>query len=1365
MVVSTAILTAAESATWASVQPDFREFCLNCHSTEKQKGDLDLEQFRTLNDIRKQPKVWQAVVEQIELGEMPPKDKPQPTAARREAMLGWVRNALDELALEKAGDPGPVVLRRLSHAEYTHTVRDLTGVESLDPVREFPVDGAAGEGFVNTGQSLVISPSLFTKYLDAAKELSTHAVLLPEGIRLSAFTTRRDQTEELMGKIRSLYRKYSDASGADRVNLQGIIFDTNEGGRVPVARYLAVTIEERSILDSGAEGVARVARERGLSAKYLGLLYDALKGGSSSMLLDPIRERWRRATVADVPVLAAEVAAWQGALWKFSPVGHIGKLGGPKAWMEPVTPALVRQELRLKVPSEPATGEWTVHLAAGTAGDGATGDVVRWVNPRLSVAGKPEIPVAQVRGLMADLESRRGRIVSSVSRYLGAILESTAAGASDIATIATKRGVDAAELAVWLDYLGVGPAGPLKVSGHLATAQRGLAGHAFVNGWGNPDLPSVVANSSDERVRIPGDLRPHSVAMHPSPTLQVAAGWLSPIDGTVTIQGVVQHAHPECGNGVAWTVELRRGATRRRLAQGNSQGAKEVVFGPLTSVAVQRGDLVSLLIGPRDGNHSCDLTRVDLTLTPADEARRWNLAADVSPDITAANPHADRQGNAGVWHFYTEPVTGAGDYAPVIPPGSLLARWLEAKDVAAREDLVGELGRLLSAEGAAGATGPDLALRQQMLSLSGPLLGGARLPVPVKIGSPAGTGSWGLDPGLFGPAPTSGLMVEAGPNDLCVQAPAVVEIRLPRELVAGREFVVTGELEPRAGKEGTVQFQISTNRPVMNGAVAGLPVVVSDSGAARARVEAGMDAFRALFPAALCYTKIVPVDEVVTLTLHHREDGALTRLMLDAREGEELDRLWSELHFVSQDALTLVDAFEQLWQYATQDADPKVFEPLREPIRQRAVLFREEQAKAEPSHLQSVLNFARSAYRRPLTEDERSGLRALYRQLRAEGLGHEEGIRYLLARVLVAPAFLYRAESPGPGKDPSPVSEWEMASRLSYFLWSSLPDGVLRQNAAAGRLQGADAVSKEAGRMLKDAKVRRLAEEFGCAWLHIHGFNTLDEKSERHFPGFAELRADMYEESIRFFTDFFQNDRPVTDLLNSDRTFLNEALAKHYGIPGVAGPEWRMVSGIQQHGRGGILGQAAVLAKQSGASRTSPILRGNWLCEVLLGEKLPKPPKDVPQLPEDEAGTEGLTVRQLVEKHSSDTRCSGCHRRIDPYGFSLEAYDAIGRRRARDLGDRPVATRVVAPDGSEFEDLAGLRDYLVTKRRDVFVRQFCRKLLGYALGRSVQLSDGPLLKEMTTALQANGYRVSVAVDTIVRSPQFLNIRGRDAAED
>src|SRR5262249_45199992 len=162
----------------------------------------------------------------------------------------------------------------------------------------------------------------------------------------------------------------------------------------------------------------------------------------------------------------------------------------------------------------------------------------------------------------------------------------------------------------------------------------------------------------------------------------------------------------------------------------------------------------------------------------------------------------------------------------------------------------------------------------------------------------------------------------------------------------------------------------------------------------------------------------------------------------------------------------------------------------------------------------------------------------------------------------------------------------------------------------------------------------------------IHAFDELDEKSERHFPTFAKLRGAMYEESIQFFTDLFASDRPVTAILDADDTFLNEDLAKHYGIPNVKGPEWRRVDGVKPFGRGGILAQATTLAKQSGASRTSPILRGNWVSEVLLGERLPRPPKGVPQLPDDEAATDGLTVRQLVEKHASDAKCSVCHRRI-----------------------------------------------------------------------------------------------------------------------
>src|SRR5262249_2824088 len=213
---------------------------------------------------------------------------------------------------------------------------------------------------------------------------------------------------------------------------------------------------------------------------------------------------------------------------------------------------------------------------------------------------------------------------------------------------------------------------------------------------------------------------------------------------------------------------------------------------------------------------------------------------------------------------------------------------------------------------------------------------------------------------------------------------------------------------------------------------------------------------------------------------------------------------------------------------------------------------------------------------------------------------------------------------------------WELANRLSYFLFSSLPDRELTEAAAAGRLIDPDVLVAQAGRMLRGPRIRRLATEFACQWLHIYDFEALDEKSERHFPEFAALRGDMYEEAIRFFTDLFQRDASILEIWDADHTFVNEALAKFYEIPGIEGPDWRRVEGARKNSRGGLLGFAATLAKQSGASRTSPILRGNWVSEVLLGEKLPRPPKDVPRLPEDETATEGLTVRQLVERHSSD---------------------------------------------------------------------------------------------------------------------------------
>ncbi|MCW5558867.1 MAG: DUF1592 domain-containing protein [Verrucomicrobiae bacterium] len=890
----------------------------------------------------------------------------------------------------------------------------------------------------------------------------------------------------------------------------------------------------------------------------------------------------------------------------------------------------------------------------------------------------------------------------------------------------------------------------------------------------------MAANASDQAVRIPGNLKARGVVVHPSPDRLAAIGWRSPTNGPMQISARVTHAHPECGNGVTWTLELRRGATRQRLAAGVAQGGKPVETG-LIAAAIRAGDLVSVLIGPRDGNHSCDLTDVELSLRiGGPDPVEWNLNRDVASDILAGNPHADSLGNPGVWSFYTAPVSGS-DSGPLIPSGSLLARWLAAESASERETLAQSLQSLLIEDAGAlpqDPNAPDAVLRRQLVSLGGPLFRSAWTADGASEAAPSD--SWGLDPALFGHHPDGGAVT---PGSLCVAAPSILEVRLPADLVTGGDWVVSAVPDPVFGTNGSTQVEVLFERPADPSALkpgtptaaptpaiwtdarvparSSAPILVADGSPARARIEAGLDAFRQWFPAAACYTKIVPVDEVVTLTLFHREDEPFARLLLDDAERGQLDRLWSELRFVSQDALTLVDAFEQLWQYATQDADPKVFEPMRQPILERAAAYRKQLRDAEPAQLDAVVALAGRAYRRPLRDSEIAELQTLYATLRGEDIPHDDALRLVLARVWTSPAFLYRIEAAPAGAEFSPVSDWELATRLSYFLWSSVPDEELRAAAAAGRLHEPEVLAAQARRMLRDPRVRRLAIEFACAWLHIHGFDELDEKSERHFPTFAAVRGSMYEEAIRFFADAIQSDAPIAEWFDADHSFLNAALAEHYGIPGVTGEEWQRVGGLRARGRGGILGLGATLSKQSGASRTSPILRGNWISEVLLGERLPRPPKDVPRLPEDEA-TETLTMRQLTEKHSSDPRCAGCHARIDGFGFALEGFDAVGRFRAQDLGGRPVDTHARLPDGTEVEGAVGLRQYLMTRKRDAVMRQFHRKLLGYALGRGVMLSDKPLLASMVSASKAGNDRFSAAVEAIVRSRQFREIRGREA---
>ncbi len=1343
------------------VRPILDQHCMKCHAADVQEGTLDLEQFTKLEDVRRSTRTWLKVAEMLDNGEMPPKKAPQPSPDVRKRLRGWVADYLKAESLASAGDPGPVVLRRLGNAEYTYTLLDLTGVD-LQPAREFPVDGAAGEGFTNTGNALVMSPALLSKYLDAGKKIADHAVLLPDGIRFSPGATRRDWTDEVLARIRSFYGRFTDSGGGTQVNLQGIVFGTNEGGRLPLEKYLAATIRERQALASGASSIADVARAHGLNAKYLGTLWSTLNGGDRSPILDVVRDRWRQSSPDPTGAVASEIGEWQKALWRFTSVGQIGKVGGPKAWMEPVTPITARQEVRLKMPATDGD-EVTLSLVAGDAGDGNEHDFVVWDKPRLVAPGRPDLLLRDVRDVAHQLASLRDRAFSSAARCLAASAEaSVAEGQVDVPALARRHGVEPAILAAWLDYLGISTDGAVvKIDTPLTGKIVKASGYDFVNGWGSGETPNVVANSSGQHVRIPGNLKPHSVAMHPSPSQRVAAGWMSPVSAVLRVEGRVQHAHPECGNGVTWSLELRRGAVRQKLAAGVAVGAKGVPVGPIRDVAVQPGDLVSLLIGPRDGNHACDLTAVDLTLDAG--GPDWNLGREVSPSILAGNPHRDAYGNRSVWYFYTEPDSG-NPSERVIPAGSLLARWQKAATAAERQRLAQDLETLLKSGKPVAKESPDGLLYRQLSSLRGPLVSAVRLENPEKGAANTITESKrpaiGLDPALFGKHP-GGAAIDAA--SLCVQAPNVFEVRLPAELVEGCEMVTGGTLDPGTGREGSVQLRLLSGQSEVPRRVSpSQPIVVLDGSTARQRFEAAFDAVRELFPPSLCYTKIVPVDEVITLTLFYREDGHLRRLMLDRAQAAELDRLWAELHFLSQDALTKVDAFQQLLEYASQDADPRVFEPMRKSIDDRASAFRRELAAAEPRHLDTAIALADRAVRRPLSGTEAGELRELYRTLRREEIPHDEAIRLVLARVLVSPAFLYRLEKPPAGPKAAPVSDWELASRLSYFLWSSMPDLELRQEAASGRLHRPDVLMAQARRMSKDPRVRRLATEFACQWLHIYDFDSLDEKSPRHFPMFAGLRGAMHEEAILFFTDLFQNDGSMLSVLDGDHTFLNEALAKHYGISGVTGPEWRRVDGVKKYGRGGILGLAATLAKQSGASRTSPILRGNWVAEVLLGDKLPRPPKNVPQLPDDEAATQGLTMRQLVERHTSDPRCASCHSRIDAFGYALEAYDAIGRRRDRDLGDRPINTAARLRDGTEFDGLDGLRRYLGTTRRDALMRQFSKKLLGYALGRGTQLSDQPLLDLMEQTLKNNEYRFWAVLETVVGSRQFREIRGKDA---
>lgn len=1335
------------------VRPLLKQFCGECHAGATVEAEVDLDEFATVADLRKDTSVWIRIRGVLETRQMPPKESPHPTDAQQQLLETWVRGFLRREAEAMAGDPGPVGLRRLNNEEYAYTVQDLTGVPGLNPTREFPVDGAAGEGFINTSSGQSMSPSLIGKYVDAAREVVQHAVLTPDGLTFSAGISRREWTDERLARVQEFYRRFTthrnvmvEVGGTGQVN--------NDGGAIPVAAYLRALTVHRAALQAGTMTVAQLAVQSDVSERYLGLLWNVLRPDSTvtSPLLAQLRRRWQASGEDQLPHLVAAITASQQALWRFETVGQLTEGGKQKTWMHPVSTLVGGQDLRVPAGSGTASEEEvSFWLTAHDLGDGNEQDQVVWRNPHLEfgpdAAGDRHPPLA-VRGLSERLERADAVMTAELNRtaeYLQ-LLRTARQSETPIAELATAAGLNAAVAERWGELLALGTRGERAIDGLYTQRAENVQGYATVNGWGKPETPSMLTNRGEDEVKfltlvVPG----RSVVMHPSPTEDAIAAWRSPMAGTVKLSGLVSDADGVCGNGAAWRLELLSDTGVTVLAQGVYDNGQRNEFAVPQEVQIAKDDVLSLIVNARDNNHACDTSHVSLTIAEVDgEGRTWDMSRDVVDRILESNPLPDSFGNERIWHFCASGAKSAPQSR--IVGGSKLAEWRQAVSAEGDDDQLQMLGREVQAVLQAADPGQLAEADQQQLAhLRNPL---GPLRWLLSSGGDAGpaVAPFGVQNGEYA--------VDA--DSILTPAPVVTSLSIPRVLTAGAELVLRAEIH-EAASGGSVQVGLHAQQPDLSDVfAAGGAILVRPGSDTERSLQAAQEEYRNLFPAAVCYSRIVPVDEVVTMALYFREDDHLRRLLLNEGERAELERLWDDLLYVAQEPLALTVAFEQIYEFATQDRPDLViaFGPMRAPINQRGEEFRERMRQTEPLHVQSVLDFANRAWRRELSGGDQQQLRTFYAQLRETGIEHEAAINLTLMRILSSPAFLYRTEKAAEGAKRGAVTGSELATRLSYFLWSSVPDDELRERGDSGALLQDDVLQGQMTRMLRDERTRRLAVQFACQWLHLRNFDQNDDKNEALYPQFAELRDEMYEETVLFFTDLFRRDGSVLEMLDSDVTFVNATLAGHYGIPGVDGDSWQKVSGMKQAGRGGVLGMASFLASQSGASRTSPILRGNWVYETLLGDRLPKPPPNVPQLPETVPS--GLTERQLIEQHSSVAECAKCHLKIDPYGFALEQFDAIGRRR-----EAVVDTGTTLEDGSQIAGLDGLRQYLLTARRDDFLQSFCRRLLGFALGREVILSDEPLVEEMQRQLQANDYRFSSAVKTIVFSPQFRQIRGRD----
>jgi hypothetical protein len=648
------------------------------------------------------------------------------------------------------------------------------------------------------------------------------------------------------------------------------------------------------------------------------------------------------------------------------------------------------------------------------------------------------------------------------------------------------------------------------------------------------------------------------------------------------------------------------------------------------------------------------------------------------------------------------------------------------------------------------------------------------------------------------------------PDSLVLKVPSVIEIALPAEAMMDQRaahFYAEASLEGKHARLPGACISVSNQKPNANRPADGVVLFAADHPAGK-QVAAACESFCKLFPNRFYF-----VDETrgISAGFHliegfFRDDRPLYNSVLTEEEKRALDRLWDELYFSTRIHDKMLHGFVFFEREergflkhpdfnAIREEDPDLgkeenlrrfeqiylkrsnvtargaelenhpihvfFEDIRQGLKRRDQQLKQ----AEPTYLRNLQDFAQAAFRRPLSAEENNKLIEFYRSVASrEEFGIEQAVRASIVRILVSPHFCYRVEVPPAGKTIGPVADLALASRLSYFLWSSMPDRELLELAGRGDLNNEKALRAQVRRMLRDPRVSGFAQEFLGQWLRYSDFLKSESVNRQVFPDFDEtLKQAMFEEPTRFATALIHQDRSVLELLRSDVTHVNKRLASHYGLPfrGAVATEWEQANGLLERGRGGLLGMAVFLTKNSQPARTSPVKRGYWVVHELLGQHIPAPPPDVPVLPAKETDTRGKSIRELLALHTENATCARCHHRFDSVGLAMEGFDATGKGRTKDLAGRPIDNLVRLPTGEAAHGIAEFSKYLVAERKNEFTHTLCKKLLGFALGRSLELSDRALLERMEAELAKNEYRFSCLVETIVLSPQFRTQRGKD----